>query len=26
MRLEPGTMVIDDPSVADRVSSIRMHP
>ena len=26
MRLEPGTMVIDDPSIADRVSGVRMHP
>ena len=26
MRAEPGTLVIDDPSIADRVSSVRMQP
>ena len=26
MRLEPGTVAIDDPSLADRVSNVRMQP
>lgn len=26
MRTEPGTLVIDDPSIADRVSNVRMAP
>lgn len=26
MRAEPGTLVIDDPSIADRVSNVRMQP
>ena len=26
MRLEPGTVAIDDPSLADRVSNVRMKP
>jgi hypothetical protein len=26
MRLEPSTLAIDDPSVADRVSNVRMQP
>ena len=26
MRFEPGTRVIDDPAMADRVSGVRMAP
>lgn len=26
MRFEPGTRLIDDPSLADRVSNVRMAP
>ena len=26
MRLEPGSRVIDDPALADRVSGTRLHP
>ena len=26
MKLEPSTRVIDDPSMADRVSGVRMQP
>ena len=26
MKLEPGSRVIDDPSIADRVSGVRMQP
>jgi hypothetical protein len=26
MRLEPSTLAIDDPSIADRVSNVRMKP